>query len=463
MDDLACAFCHEPLREPVTLPCGHHLCLECVRAVFRKDNACPACAAPFGRPFRVDEALKARLAHLQAAAEPEFHAPADGAPPLLRLDEFSLLALLKADPAATVALGATCRHLHAMAARDDVWMAFVEQIAPHHQHTLGVPWKADFVALSRRRRAYLRGSVQDYNAVTLADRLPERVFAVEPLPDGGAQVVADGELVRVDRAGAVAREPLPNAGAAACLVRGTRVLTLADKTVVLSDLRAGELLRLTLKNRPVAILQTGQEFVVTRASIITLNEAVGPKERVIGALDIAVAFAAGDRVCVAGTEHNSAVAYVFGPSGEKLQHVTLGPQGKPFDLLQGVVLYGDVQWTPGEEPTPFDGVVAVGGPGSGVSYTPFLSRVTVRGAQHELPMPLGRDALFALDGRNGIVFVGAPGSTMGAAVRADGFYRLRFGPQDAPLRGLCADPDAFRLYVVAGASLRRFDFGVAQL
>lgn len=56
----SCPICLEPLREPVTLPCGHNFCGDCIRDCWGCcEKACPECREPFpdGAELRRNVAL----------------------------------------------------------------------------------------------------------------------------------------------------------------------------------------------------------------------------------------------------------------------------------------------------------------------------------------------------------------------------------------------------------------------
>jgi len=57
-----CGVCFEIFMEdhdPITLPCSHNICKDCLVKIFKKNPSCPYCRRPFGLPLPpVNEALK---------------------------------------------------------------------------------------------------------------------------------------------------------------------------------------------------------------------------------------------------------------------------------------------------------------------------------------------------------------------------------------------------------------------
>lgn len=69
----SCPICLEPLREPVTLPCGHNFCGDCIRDWWGcRDRACPECREHFpdGAELRRNVALTGVLELMRAGPAP---------------------------------------------------------------------------------------------------------------------------------------------------------------------------------------------------------------------------------------------------------------------------------------------------------------------------------------------------------------------------------------------------------
>mmetsp|Transcript_58618 Transcript_58618/g.113102 ORF Transcript_58618/g.113102 Transcript_58618/m.113102 type:complete len:96 (+) Transcript_58618:97-384(+) len=45
-DLLQCSLCHDRMREPASLCCGHSFCQACLRQALRHRHECPICRAP---------------------------------------------------------------------------------------------------------------------------------------------------------------------------------------------------------------------------------------------------------------------------------------------------------------------------------------------------------------------------------------------------------------------------------
>ncbi|KAL1779481.1 tripartite motif-containing protein 47 [Sigmodon hispidus] len=86
-----CPICLEPLREPVTLPCGHNFCLACLGALWPHRSAggtggsggparCPLCQEPFpdGLQLRKNHTLSELLQLRQGSGPRPMSAPASG-------------------------------------------------------------------------------------------------------------------------------------------------------------------------------------------------------------------------------------------------------------------------------------------------------------------------------------------------------------------------------------------------
>ncbi|XP_013358978.1 PREDICTED: E3 ubiquitin-protein ligase RNF135 isoform X2 [Chinchilla lanigera] len=70
-DDLGCCICHELLRDPTTLLCGHSFCRACLERAWRAGapRACPVCREPAPRaPLRRNLLLQLLADKLSAAA-----------------------------------------------------------------------------------------------------------------------------------------------------------------------------------------------------------------------------------------------------------------------------------------------------------------------------------------------------------------------------------------------------------
>lgn len=70
LEEVTCSICLESYRDPVTLPCGHSFCRDCIQHSWRCwEKMCPECRQPFPEvtSLRRNVALSALLQALPAA------------------------------------------------------------------------------------------------------------------------------------------------------------------------------------------------------------------------------------------------------------------------------------------------------------------------------------------------------------------------------------------------------------
>lgn len=91
-DKLTCSICLQLYQDPVTLPCGHNFCGDCIRDCWgRCEKACPECREPFpdGAELRRNVALSGVLEVVRTGpasdADPSL-APGPASDPGLGLD-----------------------------------------------------------------------------------------------------------------------------------------------------------------------------------------------------------------------------------------------------------------------------------------------------------------------------------------------------------------------------------------
>lgn len=86
----SCSICLCRYRDPVTLPCGHSFCGNCIQDSWRRcDKTCPECRQPFPEGTKLSrnvalstllQALPAAIPHPESATGPKARCPRHGRP-----------------------------------------------------------------------------------------------------------------------------------------------------------------------------------------------------------------------------------------------------------------------------------------------------------------------------------------------------------------------------------------------
>ena len=172
MEEIQCHYCHKILTDPVTIPCSHSYCLQCIRAVFRKDNLCLVCQQPFGRPFKVNEELKKRVEYLKHQQElstqvSDVIIEEKQYTTLLSLPDDTLMELVRRNDEMNCLLARTCKKMRDICNRDEVWLQKIYEINPEFKHKVGMRWKDEYVSLVTKRHCYLTPGIENRTSKTI--------------------------------------------------------------------------------------------------------------------------------------------------------------------------------------------------------------------------------------------------------------------------------------------------------
>ncbi|KAL7711725.1 RING-type domain-containing protein [Entamoeba marina] len=495
MSEFTCKYCNKQLQDPVTLTCSHSFCIGCIRSIFKKDNVCPTCQKPFGRPFKVDTTLQNRIQHYNSNQEIPSSEPllqkssSSNSSPLLSLPEYTLIELLRSNPIIACGLSTTCKYLNTLANKEEVWMDGVLLINPQFKHQIGTPWKQEYIKLSTRKACYLRGTINDYEAKTILNGLDKVLMINWSKSTNSIDILTGKELIRISNDNLNRYQHQFNvANQVSC--RGNMVTLSVDNTFYKYHLIHGVITQYSPINPIVKILQTSQDLLITKHSLLVVHDDGSIKETSFPNLDIKDAFIVNtNKVVLVGIELNKYVGVYINEIGEIIQQVEFpyaineeidddddfdgfndGIIVLPFHrrrrirlehvtitIKNNVVYLGRKYWLPGKEikdiPNGFHSVICLNNKEIPYKLNAIKYNRNITELSHNIndyAYDAVHDYLYLIDDQSKMVSIFKPNGQISL---------MRIGSVDEKYHCLCVNPYDFKIYVAMDDIVRAFTFG----
>ncbi|EKE43051.1 zinc finger, C3HC4 type (RING finger) domain containing protein [Entamoeba nuttalli P19] len=372
MNEIQCNFCNKILNDPVTFSCGHSFCLVCVRQIFRKDNICPTCQKPFGRPFKVNEKMKIRIERfieqqsLSAKTNESDECITNVQPnsSLLSLPEYTILEIMKVDIKCGCLLAQTCKKLNELFNRDSLWMDKVLSINPHFKHQIGASWKIEYFWLSSRRNCYIKGGINNYNVQTIFYSA-NQIHQVQVIDPSDILTVYDNQyLYEINLNNEINKIKLSGFKSISKIQRrANKLLILDNDTFYKYNLLTQSIICSYIPhNKIITTLMNERDFLITQHSILQMNDDGTFTEAVFPNMDIVDAMFYNKNIVLIGKEMDKNCVHVIDTSGKCIKVIEFD---NPITLVDGwrmvdnnnqliyinksVVYCGNEMWIPGED------------------------------------------------------------------------------------------------------------------
>ncbi|EDR23311.1 hypothetical protein EDI_219500 [Entamoeba dispar SAW760] len=372
MNEIQCNFCNKILIDPVTLSCGHSFCLVCLRQIFKKDNICPSCQKPFGRPFKVNEEMKTRIQRLidqqsKSTLINESNECIINIQPnssLLSLPEYTILEIMKFDIKCGYLLALTCKKLNELFNRDSIWMDKVLSINPHFKHKIGASWKKEYFWLSSRRDCYIKGGINNYNVQTIFYST-NQIHLVQVINPFDILTVYDNQyLYEINLNNEINKIKLSGFHSISKIQRRANKLIILDNdTFYKYDILTQSILcSYTPHNKIITTLMNEHDFLITKHSILQINDDGTFTEAIFPNMDIVDAMFYNKNIVLIGKEMEKNCIHVIDTSGKCIKvfefddPITLVNGWRMVDnnnqliyINKSVVYCGNQMWIPGED------------------------------------------------------------------------------------------------------------------